>query len=116
MSESLKDRYATTPLFGSNAPAVEAMYEQYLREPGSVPQAWRDYFESLGDPDTEIAHSGIREELLESARDGGRARQLRPGGRKPAGSSAEKQAAVARLAGLKVTKTVAKSAVKASAS
>ena len=97
MGSSLKDQYASTPLFGSNASAVEAMYEQYLSDPGSVPQAWRQYFESLGDPDTEVAHSGIREELLESARDGGRARQLRPGGRKLAGSSAEKQAAVARL-------------------
>ncbi|NIN37519.1 MAG: 2-oxoglutarate dehydrogenase E1 component, partial [Gammaproteobacteria bacterium] len=80
-----------------NASAVEAMYEQYLNDPGSVPHAWREYFESLGDPHTEIAHSGIREELLQSASDGGRARQLRPGGRKLAGSSAEKQAAVARL-------------------
>jgi 2-oxoglutarate dehydrogenase E1 component len=97
MGSSLKDQYASTPLFGSNASAVEAMYEQYLSDPGSVPKAWREYFESLGDPGTEIAHSGIREELLESARDGGRARQMRPGGRKLSGSSAEKQAAVARL-------------------
>ena len=97
MGSSLKDQYASTPLFGSNASAVEAMYEQYLNDPGSVPKAWREYFESLGDPHTEIAHSGIRKELLQSARDGGRARQLRPGGRRLAGSSAEKQAAVARL-------------------
>jgi 2-oxoglutarate dehydrogenase E1 component len=97
MGSSLKDQYASTPLFGSNASAVEAMYEQYLNDPGSVPRAWREYFESFGDPDTEIAHSGIRDELLESARDGGRTRQLRPGGRKLAGSSAEKQASVARL-------------------
>ena len=97
MGSSLKEQYATTPLFGSNASAVEALYEQYLNDPGSVPAGWRGYFESLGDPQGEIAHSRIREELLESARDGGRPRQLRPGGRKVATSSAEKQAAVARL-------------------
>jgi len=97
MGSSLKDQYASTPLFGSNASAVEALYEQYLGDPGSVPAVWREYFESLGDPQTEVAHSGIRKELLESARDGGRTRQLRPGGRKPATSSAQKQAAVARL-------------------
>ena len=97
MGSSLKDQYASTPLFGSNASAVEALYEHYLSDPGSVPAVWREYFESLGDPHTEIAHSGIREELLEAARDGGRTRQLRPGGRKMAGSSAQKQAAVARL-------------------
>jgi len=97
MGSSLKDQYASTPLFGSNASAVESLYEQYLGDPGSVPAVWREYFESLGDPDTEIAHSAIREELLAAARDGGRARQLRPGGRRPAASSAQKQAAVARL-------------------
>jgi 2-oxoglutarate dehydrogenase E1 component len=97
MGSSLKDQYASTPLFGSNASAVEALYEHYLSDPASVPAVWREYFESLGDPHTEIAHSGIREELLEAARDGGRARQLRPMGRKTAGSSAQKQAAVARL-------------------
>ena len=50
MGSSLKEQYATTPLFGSNASAVEALYEQYLKDPGSVPPAWRGYFESLGDP------------------------------------------------------------------
>jgi len=34
MGSSLKDQYASTPLFGSNASAVEAMYEQYLNDPG----------------------------------------------------------------------------------
>ena len=97
MGSSLKEQYASTPLFGSNASAVEAMYEQYLSDPVSVPRAWREYFESLGDPDTEVAHSAIREEFLAAARDGGRGRQLRPGSRKMAASSAEKQAAVARL-------------------
>jgi 2-oxoglutarate dehydrogenase E1 component len=97
MGSSLKEQYASTPLFGSNASAVEALYEQYLSDRGSVPAVWREYFESLGDPHTEIAHSAIRKELLESAHDGGRARQLRPVGRKLAASSAQKQAAVARL-------------------
>jgi 2-oxoglutarate dehydrogenase E1 component len=97
MGSSLKDQYAETPLFGSNASAVESLYEQYLADPESVPAAWRAYFESFGDSQNEIAHSRIREDLLESARDGGRPRQLRPGNRRLAASSAEKQAAVARL-------------------
>jgi len=97
MGSSLKDQYASTPLFGSNASAVEAMYEQYLDDPKSVPAGWREYFESLGDPETEIAHSTIREDLLESARDGGRPRHLQPARRGAAPSSSEKQAAVSRL-------------------
>jgi 2-oxoglutarate dehydrogenase E1 component len=97
MGTSLKDQYATTPLFGSNASAVEALYEQFLADPGSVPDAWRRYFETLGDPDTEVVHSTIRQGLLESAREGGRARTLAPARRAAATSTPEKQAAVARL-------------------
>jgi 2-oxoglutarate dehydrogenase E1 component len=36
-----------THLFGGNAPYVEEMYENYLSNPGSVPDNWRDYFDAL---------------------------------------------------------------------
>ena len=64
MSHSLKEQYASSPLFGGNAAAVEGLYEKYLDDPASVAGAWRDYFDTLGDADTEIAHSEIRAELL----------------------------------------------------
>jgi len=38
---------ANTYLFGGNAPYVEEMYENYLANPGSVPDTWRDYFDAL---------------------------------------------------------------------
>ena len=60
MSKSLTELYASSPLFGSNATAVERFYEQYLQNPDAVPAAWRDYFDTLGDAETEIAHSEIR--------------------------------------------------------
>jgi 2-oxoglutarate dehydrogenase E1 component len=98
MSDSLKEQYASTPLYGSNASAVEALYEQYLDDPSAVPAAWRDYFETLGAPDTEIAHSDIRAELLREAGDGGRrkTRVAAPGGA-AAAPAGVKQAAVSRL-------------------
>jgi 2-oxoglutarate dehydrogenase E1 component len=34
-------------LFGGNAPYVEEMYENYLTNPGSVPDTWREYFDAL---------------------------------------------------------------------
>jgi len=97
MSNSLKEQLASTPLFGSNASAVEGLYEQYLDDPASVAAGWREYFESLGDPDAEVVHSKIREELLVEARDGRRAGKTttRVSG-KPV-TSGEKQAAVSRL-------------------
>ncbi|MDJ0700601.1 MAG: thiamine pyrophosphate-dependent enzyme, partial [Woeseiaceae bacterium] len=97
MSNSLKEQYASTPLFGANATAVEALYEQYLADPASVPSAWRDYFESLGDSETEIAHSVIREDLLEQAQ-GGRRKAARRAGKSGAViASGQRQAAVSRM-------------------
>ncbi len=96
MSKSLTELYATSPLFGSNAAAIEQLYDNYLADRDSVPAAWRDYFDSLGDAETEIAHSAIREGLLREAEEGGRSRRVtaRPGG---AVAPGQKQAAVARL-------------------
>src|SRR3990167_2598286 len=36
-----------TYLFGGNAPYVEEMYENYLANPASVPDTWREYFDAL---------------------------------------------------------------------
>lgn len=97
MSPSLKEQIASTPLSGSNAGAIEKLYEQYLEQPDSVSAGWREFFKSLGDPQTEVAHSGIREKLLQEARDGrktGRVVSSIPG---KAVNVGEKQAAVSRL-------------------
>ena len=97
MSNSLKEQLASTPLFGGSASAVERLYEQYLENPDSVADGWRDYFEAMGDPDAEIVHSAIRAELLAEAQDGrkvGRVSARQTGKAVPSG---EKQAAVSRL-------------------
>jgi 2-oxoglutarate dehydrogenase E1 component len=86
-----------TPLYGGNASAVEALYEQYLGNPDSVPSAWRDYFKTLGASDTEIVHSVNREELVADARNRRRVRGKLTTGVAQAASSGEKQAAVSRL-------------------
>ena len=38
---------SNTYLFGGNAPYVEEMYENYLANPGSVLDTWREYFDAL---------------------------------------------------------------------
>lgn len=97
MSESLQEQYASTPLFGANASAVEAIYERFLGDPESVPDGWRDYFASLGATDTEIDHSTIRDELLAEARSRRRVRSGKASGDRAAVSSREKQGLVSRL-------------------
>ncbi|MBL8510333.1 MAG: 2-oxoglutarate dehydrogenase E1 component, partial [Betaproteobacteria bacterium] len=53
----------TSPFFGANAPYIEALYEQYLADPASVPENWRQQFDAL--PKTngaaEVAHTPIIE-------------------------------------------------------
>lgn len=39
--------WRTSHIAGGNAVYVEAMYEQYLQDPNSVPREWRSYFERL---------------------------------------------------------------------
>src|SRR2546430_12322826 len=36
-----------TPLYGGNAEFLDALYEQYLRDPASVEERWRTYFTQL---------------------------------------------------------------------
>ncbi|MEM8817711.1 MAG: hypothetical protein AAGE85_17970, partial [Pseudomonadota bacterium] len=85
MSKSLTELYATTPLFGSNAAAIEQFYERYLEAPDSVPEAWRNYFETLGDSGSDVAHSPIRDDLRQQAATGSRAGRI---SRKRAGGAA----------------------------
>jgi 2-oxoglutarate dehydrogenase E1 component len=40
---------ATSFLFGSNAGFIEGLYARYLKNPGSVDESWRTFFDSLGD-------------------------------------------------------------------
>jgi len=97
MSNSHKERLASTPLFGANAAAVESLYEQYLERPGSVTGAWRNYFESLGDAASEIPHTPIREQLLQEAREGRKLGAVPGKASGKVASTGEKQAAVSRL-------------------
>ena len=34
-------------LFGTNAPFIEGLYEEYLQNPESVPPEWHEYFDKL---------------------------------------------------------------------
>ena len=93
MDDSLRDRYATMPLYGGNASFVEPLYEQYLCNPESVEPKWRNYFASLG-PEAPVAvrHPGVSQgPVEESAMDSGLRRN---DGNAQAGA---KQGAVSRL-------------------
>ena len=96
MTKSIKALTQTTPLSGGNGPYVEALYEQYIQEPGSVPENWREYFSRLGAERGEIAHGPILEALQQRLKTNGQAIRRRDTHTRGAPAS-EKQAAVSRL-------------------
>src|SRR3954462_14875426 len=58
-----------TPLYGGNADFLDSLYEQYLRNPGSVEPRWREYFERLAPAvASEPSHSTIRSAIAERPR------------------------------------------------
>ena len=96
MSDSLKERYKTTPLYGANAATVEAMYERFLDDPDAVPPGWRDYFRTFANGADETAHGPIRAALAD--RSSVRRAGTIVAARGPSVAAAtEKQAAVSRM-------------------
>jgi 2-oxoglutarate dehydrogenase E1 component len=83
-----------TPLYGGNADFLDALYEQYLRDPASVGAEWRSYFGQLGGgAAAERAHGPVREGIARRAAAGPAA----AGTAAPGGGANARQAAVSRL-------------------
>ncbi|HRK38595.1 MAG TPA: 2-oxoglutarate dehydrogenase E1 component [Burkholderiaceae bacterium] len=64
-------------LFGGNAPYVEEMYENYLANPGGVPDNWRSYFDALqhvpavdGSDARDVPHQPVINAFAERAKQG----------------------------------------------
>ena len=68
MDEKLNFSY----LFGSNAPYIEELYENYLTDPNSIDEHWKQYFDQLaaqpGNAVRDIAHRPIQESFANLAR------------------------------------------------
>ena len=61
----------TSVFSGGNSAYLEGQYEQYLKDPNSVDESWRDYFARLpmvGDNARDIPHSDIREHFYQLTR------------------------------------------------
>jgi 2-oxoglutarate dehydrogenase E1 component len=93
MSKTLQDRHATSPLFGGNAPYIEALYEQYLQDPDSVDAGMRQWFDGIANGATETPRGPVEREFA--------ARALQPRATSRGGEFSaamlDKQAAVLRL-------------------
>ncbi|TFW16368.1 2-oxoglutarate dehydrogenase E1 component [Massilia arenosa] len=73
----MQQQKANSYLFGGNAPYVEELYEAYLNNPGSVPDNWRQYFDSMqnvpavdGSNKPDVAHAPVIASFAERAKQG----------------------------------------------
>ena len=67
MDEKLNFSY----LFGSNAPYIEELYEQFLNNPDSVESVWKKYFTDLANQPgaaRDVAHRPIQESFAQLAK------------------------------------------------
>jgi len=56
--------WRSSHISGGNAAYVESMYESYLRDPNSIPEEWRHYFDKLPQVDgiqIDVPHSTVQE-------------------------------------------------------
>ena len=67
VTDSLRERLATTPFSGGNAAYIEDLYERYLADPASVSSEWRAWFDVNGRRD-DRAHGPLIAELEARAR------------------------------------------------
>ncbi|MDR0234131.1 MAG: 2-oxoglutarate dehydrogenase E1 component, partial [Zoogloeaceae bacterium] len=71
----LQQKRKSSLFFGSNAPFVESLYENYLDDPGQIPDEWRVYFDNLarqpGHAVRDVPHSPIIAAVADQGRRGG---------------------------------------------
>lgn len=73
---SMQEQWDNSMLGGANSPWLETQYEQYLKDPNSVDETWRDFFGNLpmvAENAREVAHSEVRAQFrqMSSVRAGG---------------------------------------------
>ena len=82
-----------TPLYGGNADFLDALYEQYLRDPASVEERWRTYFERLAPPAAgERSHGPIQAGIAARAQEPRTVAMPKPSDSGTGGAASSKQA------------------------
>ncbi|VEG91363.1 2-oxoglutarate dehydrogenase E1 component [Legionella spiritensis] len=69
-SDDLQNQWASSYLSGGSMAYVDGLYEDYLNDPDSVPDDWREAFNALPKPDNvarDVPHREIRDYFLKNA-------------------------------------------------
>ena len=63
MSKSLEDRFLDSFKNGGNSEYLEILYEDYLKNPNSLPSEWKKYFDSIQKGQIDVSHKSIEEQF-----------------------------------------------------
>ena len=63
MSKSLEDRFLDSFKNGGNSEYLEILYEDYLKNPNSLPSEWKKYFDSIQNGQIDVSHKSIEEQF-----------------------------------------------------
>ncbi|MEO7254398.1 MAG: 2-oxoglutarate dehydrogenase E1 component [Casimicrobium sp.] len=64
----MNDLQQTSTIFGGNMPYIEEQYENYLADPASVDQKWRDYFDAMRAGSKDVAHQPVIDAFAKMAK------------------------------------------------
>ncbi|MDH5552865.1 MAG: 2-oxoglutarate dehydrogenase E1 component, partial [Nitrosomonas sp.] len=94
-----KQDFEDSLLSGTNAPFVEAVYEDYLKNPALVSLAWRNFFESMHEADAETSKQSRPKPMSQSlpADHTANVEQVSVSINQPADTTERKQVAVLQL-------------------
>ena len=70
MSSNFENERATSHLSGGSMAYVDSLYEDFIRDPQSIPDEWRDFFSALPEVEhqhQEVSHQAIRQYFLDNA-------------------------------------------------
>ena len=77
---SMYRQWGSSHIGGANAAWVDALYEEWLTDPNSVPEDWRTWFEKLpgtqGAVESDVPHSSVREYFLLQAKNRSRVQKF----------------------------------------
>ena len=63
MSKSLEERFLDSFKNGGNSEYLEILYEDYLKNPNSLPSEWKKYFDSIQNGQIDVSHKSIEEQF-----------------------------------------------------
>ena len=62
--ESMASWWESSQLSGSSSAYLDAIYEDYLKDPNSVDSSWHRYFDAIRDNKHEVSHAQVREDFI----------------------------------------------------